>query len=229
MNKKNKRTKKTKRKLNIKRVLIALIIVFLVSFIIYKILNVNITNIYISGNEYLSDQEIIDIAGLKNYPNGINNMSYKIKKRLNKSDYIISAKVEKKGLKKVYIKIEENYPLFYYLPENKTILYDGTKVKDKLLVPTIINKIPNKIYDKLLKQLQSVNKDILYRMSEIEYKPNDVDNERFFILMNDGNYVYLTIYKFLKINKYIDILEVFENQKGILYLDSGEYFDLFDE
>lgn len=224
----NKRNKKHKRKINIKRVLIVLIIVLIIVFAIYKISKVTITNIYISGNSYLSDQEIIDISGLKDYPNSMNNMSYKIKKRLVKNDYIISAKVEKKGLKKVYIKIEENYPLFYYLPESKTVLYDGTKVKDKLLVPTIINKIPNKIYDKLLKKLGSVDKDILYRMSEIEYKPNDVDNERFFILMNDGNYVYLTIYKFLKINKYVDIIKTFDNKKGILYLDSGEYFDLFD-
>ena len=197
-------------------------------FTIRKILKTNITNIYISGNSYLSDQEIIDIAGLKDYPNSLNNMSYKIQKRLIKNDYIISAKVVKKGLKKVYIEIKENYPLFYYLPENKTVLYDGTKINNKLSVPTIINKIPNTIYDKLLKKLQEVDKDILYRMSEIVYKPNDVDDERFFVLMNDGNYVYLTIYKFLKINKYVDIIKTFENQKGILYLDSGEYFDLFD-
>lgn len=227
MNRK-KKVKKQKRKLNIKKVLIVLIVAFLLILIIYKISKINITNIYISGNNYLSDQEIIDISGLKDYPNSINNMTYKIKKRLEKNNYIISAKVEKKGLKKVYINIKENYPLFYYLPESKTVLYDGTKVKDKLLVPTIINKIPNKIYDKLLEKLEKVNKDILYRMSEIEYKPNDVDNERFFILMNDGNYVYLTVYKFLKINKYVDIIKTFENKKGILYLDSGEYFDLFD-
>ena len=66
-------------------------------------------------------------------------------------------------------------------------------------------------------------------MSEIEYSPNDVDEERFFILMNDGNYVYLTLNKFLSINKYTDMIKSFENKKGILYLDSGEYFDMFDE
>ncbi len=224
----NKKSKKHKRKINIKRVLIVLIVILIMFFTIRKILKTNITNIYISGNSYLSDQEIIDIAGLKDYPNSLNNMSYKIQKRLIKNDYIISAKVVKKGLKKVYIEIKENYPLFYYLPENKTVLYDGTKINNKLSVPTIINKIPNTIYDKLLKKLQEVDKDILYRMSEIVYKPNDVDDERFFVLMNDGNYVYLTIYKFLKINKYVDIIKTFENQKGILYLDSGEYFDLFD-
>lgn len=224
-----KKGKKNKsRKLNIKRILIVLVFVLILAFTIYKISKVTITNIYISGNSYLTDQEVIDIAGLKNYPNSINNMAYKIKNRLEKNDFIIKAKVEKKGLRKVYIKIEENYPLFYYLPEDRTILYDGTKIKDKILVPTVINKIPNKVYDKFIKKLEQTNKDVLYRMSEIEYSPNDVDNERFFILMNDGNYVYLTVYKFLKINKYVDIINAFENKKGILYLDSGEYFDVFD-
>ena len=77
--------------------------------------------------------------------------------------------------------------------------------------------------------MKKVKKNILYRMSEIEYSPNEVDEERFFILMNDGNYVYLTLDKFLAINKYIDMVKSFDNKKGILYLDSGEYFDIFDE
>ena len=96
----NKKSKKHKRKINIKRVLIVLIVILIMFFTIRKILKTNITNIYISGNSYLSDQEIIDIAGLKDYPNSLNNMSYKIQKRLIKNDYIISAKVVKKGLKK---------------------------------------------------------------------------------------------------------------------------------
>lgn len=46
--------------------------------------------------------------------------------------------------------------------------------------------------------------------------------------MNDGNYVYLTLTSFKKINNYVDILKNFENQKGILYLDSGEYFQVLE-
>ena len=103
-------------------------------------------------------------------------------------------------INKVYINIKENYPLFYYSSENKTVLYNGNKVDDKFSTTTVINTIPNTIYDKFLKKLQSVDKTILNRISEIEYKPNDVDEERFFALMNDGNYVYLTINKFLTIN-----------------------------
>ena len=45
--------------------------------------------------------------------------------------------------------------------------------------------------------------------------------------MNDGNYVYLTLKKFDNINKYVDMIKSFDNKKGILHLDSGEYFKQF--
>ena len=142
--------KKNKKKLNIKRVIIVFIILFVIPFSIYKIYKTNIKNIFIIGNVYLSDQEIIDIAKIENYPNSLKNSSASIKNRLEKNRYIYKAKVEKGDfLKTVYIKVKENYPLFYYQVENKTVLYNGKyddKVSSSLVV---INKIPDTIYDKL--------------------------------------------------------------------------------
>lgn len=227
MSKSKKKTKK--RKLNKKRFYLFVIIFLILTITIYKLFNINIKNIYIKGNEFLTDQEIIDIAKLSDYPNSINNLSYIIEKRLNNNKYILSANVKKKGmLSKIYIKVKENYPLFYYQVENKTVLFNKEMVTDKYTVPTVINQIPNTVYDEFLNKLQKVDKNTLNRMSEIQYSPNEVDEERFFILMNDGNYVYLTLNKFLSINKYLDIIKSFGNKKGILYLDSGEYFDVFN-
>lgn len=226
----SKKGKKNKRKLNKKRFFKFIIFVFLITLFIYGIVNVKIKNIYISGNDFLSDQQIIDIANIKNYPNSLNNNSMTIKKRLENNTYILSAKVYKTGfINKVHIKVEENYPLFYYQPENKYVLYNGDKIDDKSTVVTVINKIPDTVYNKFLNLMQRINKDILNRMSEIEYKPNDVDDERFFILMNDGNYIYITLNRGLTLNKYFEMILSFDNKKGILYLDSGEYFDVFDE
>lgn len=227
---KRKKNKKKKRKLNKKRFLLFFIFLLLLFSFICYILNVRIKNIYISGNINLIDQEIIDLAGIKDYPKSINSNSYYIKNKLEKSDYILSAKVYKKSiLKKVYIDIKENYPLFYYLPIEKTILYDGTKIENDTSKVIVLNTIPNTIYDEFLEQMKKIDIDILNRMSEIKYSPNEVDSKRFFILMNDGNYVYITLNKFLNINKYIKIIKSFDNNKGILYLDSGEYFDIFDK
>ena len=48
--------------------------------------------------------------------------------------------------------------------------------------------------------------------------------------MADNNKVYVTLEKFLKINYYNDIMErvlaKYQNKKGTLYLDEGEYFVL---
>ena len=226
MSKKNK--KKVKRKLSIKKIIIFVIILFLIIFLI-KLFNTNITNIYISGNTYLTDQEIIDITGLDNYPKSINKLSYNVEKKLKDNIYINNVIVTKNlMLNEIYIQIEENYPLFYYEPKEKTILYNGDEIKEILSSITVINSIPSEFFDELLNKLRKIDIDILNRISELEYKPNDLLKERFFLLMNDGNHVYITLDKFLTLNKYLDIIKEFDNKKGILYLDSGEYFDVFD-
>ena len=46
--------------------------------------------------------------------------------------------------------------------------------------------------------------------------------------MNDGNYVYINLDKFESINRYSEMVTMFDNHKGILYLDSGEYFKILD-
>lgn len=223
-----KRTNK-KRKLSQKKIFIFLFIIFITLFTI-KLFNSNITNIYIKGNNYLSDQEIIDIAKLTDYPNTINNLSFKIEKILEKNVYISKAKVNKNVLlNKVYIEVEENYPLFYYNINNKTILYNGKEIDEEISSMIVVNQIPSNIYEEFLNKLIKIDIDILNRISELKYSPNDVIKERFFLLMNDGNYVYITLDKFLTLNKYLDIIKSFDNKKGILYLDSGEYFDVFKE
>ncbi len=219
----NKR--KNKRKIKIIPVLLLLLIVVL---IIMFICSRKITNIYISNNEYYSDQNIIELAKISNYPNIISNQPWTIKKRLEKNVYILSAKVSLRDFSKIYIKIEENYPLFYNSLNSKTILFDGSEVDDYYSSATLINYIPDTIYSDFIQSMQKINKEVLKRISEIKYDPNDVDEERFLFMMDDGNYVYITLNKIEGINNYVSIVKNFNSKKGILYLDSGEYFKILD-
>lgn len=213
------------KKRRVKKVPIIILLIIIISLIIYFIYQIKITNIYIIDNEYLSDYEIIKLAKLENYPNSIKNTSSTIKKRLESNKLINKVKVEKKGfLKEVYIYIEENIPLFYYLSTNKVILKDGSEVSGNYNIPLVINEIDKSIYNEFINKISKIDKDIIIRISEIKYDPNDIDKERFYLTMNDGNYVYLTLNKFNKINNYIEIIKEFNNEKGILYLDSGQYF-----
>lgn len=218
--------KKTKKKYRLKfqGIVVIVLVLYIIITAIFSFLNKKITNIYVLNNSYLTDQRIIEIAGIEEYPSTITNTCSVIKKRLEKDTYINSANVYKKNITEVYIEVIENRPLFYKSSSNKTVLLNGVEVKDIYSVPTLINYVPDTIYNEFLKNMQSISTSIIDRISEIEYNPNEVDSERFLLTMNDNNYVYLTLYKFDRINNYVDIIRNFEGKKGILYLDSGTYF-----
>ena len=226
--KNNKKTKQVKKvKIKYKKLLMFLLIFSIIIFAAISFFKQNITNIYISGNEKLTEQEIIDIAKVSNYPNTFLNLSSTIKNRLEKNVYIKSAKVYKKSFTILYIEVEENRPLFYNSSSNETVLLDGKAVQEKLEAPVLINMIPDTLYEKFIKKISEIDYDVLKRVSEIKYDKNEVDETRFLFTMNDGNYVYITTSKLSNINKYESILVSLEGKKGIIYLDSGNHFEPF--
>ena len=227
--KKNKEVKKVKRvKIRYKRVILFLLLLALIVYLIVTFVKFPIKNIYISGNNKITDQEIIELAGISNYPSIISTTSYEIEKKLKKNIYKEDVKIKKKRLKEIYIEIEENYPLFYYQAEEKTIFNNLKELKEQENAPIVVNYIVDDVYKLFKKKMQKIDPKIIDRISEIKYDPNSVDEERFVFTMNDGNYVYLTLEKIESINNYVDIIKNFENKKGILYLDSGEYFKVFE-
>ena len=64
------------------------------------------------------------------------------------------------------------------------------------------------MFNKLVEKYDVIDENIRLMISEIEYYPNDIDKERFLFTMNDGNYVYITIYKTLAINEYNKISSI---------------------
>lgn len=233
MKKKKKRKvvkKKQKKHVKIKygRIILAVLIIGLFIYLLGQIFKFPIKNIYIYNNTILSDQEIIDIAKLNSYPSIISTTNHSIKSRLEKNIFIKNAKVYKKKLKEVHIEIIENYPLFYNSTSKKTILSNKKETNIDMISPVLVNYIPDTIYKDFVTKMSKINRNVIERISEIKYDPNSVDSERFLFSMNDGNYVYLTLIHFEKINNYVDILKNFENKKGILYLDSGEYFQVYE-
>ena len=225
-----KRTKVKKKRLKIRydRIFICLILFLLVGYICYFILNKPITNIYIYNNEVLKDQYIIDEAGLRDYPSTLTFSTTSIKNKLEEDPLIKKATIKRLLFRGISITIEENKPLFFYQTENKTVLENNEMVEQKFDVPVLINFVPDKVYKEFINKMSEINDDVFKRISTIKYDPNDVDSGRFLLSMNDGNYVYLSINKFTDINNYIAIMQKFENKKGILYLDSGEYFKVME-
>lgn len=220
-----KRVKK-RRRLKIGRILLAFFLLFLTIFVIYSILNLKITNIFISGNYYLSDQQIIDAASIGDYPSIIKGV--KQIKNLKDNIYIKDVRVKVRKITQVYIEVTENRPLFYSIDMEKTVLLDGRTTSEKYPTPTLLNYVIDSVYPTFVKELGKLDIDILNRISEIKYEPNDVDDNRFLLLMTDGNYVYINNSTFYKLSKYMEIIRNFPNKKGVLYLDYGNNFEIIE-
>ena len=214
-----------KRKFKFVKFLVVILILYIILFLGYKLFTAKIKNIFILNNNYLTDQEVIDESGLRNYPSFLLTTKYKIKKNLLKKSLIKEAKIKKKLWGIIYIEISEYEPLFIY--QDKVILDNGTKIDNNdYILPILINDVNEETLTKFINKYKDIDKEIKMQISEIEYLPNDIDKERFLFTMNDGNYVYITIYKTLAINEYNKILPNLEGKKGILYLDSGNYFEI---
>lgn len=217
--------KKRKRRLKVGRLFLLLLIISVISFACIKYVNIPITSVLVTGNEALTDQEIIEEASLDDHPSYFGTLSFNVEKKLIKNPYIDSVKVSK-GILNIKIKVEENKVLYIEKDTNEKVTKDGKVKDDKIIcVPYLIGSVPSDRIDSFIKGMNKIDKDVLCQMSEIKYYPNDIDLDRYYAYMNDGNSVYLTVNKFNKINKYNEILESVGKQNGTLYLDYGDYFE----
>lgn len=221
--------KKKKRVIKIKNVCILLGILLLLIGLGYYIFTMPIKNIYIKGNEIISDNEIIKSTNLYNYPSFLLTKKSQLKKNINKNQYIKSINISKKLGNIIEIKIEEYKPIAINKEEN--IIIETGKTLENIYnltdVPILINEISNQeIYNDFTNKFSKINTNILRQISQIEYSPVEVDEDRFLLYMNDSNLVYITLTKIDKLNKYNKIKDVLEGKNGIIYLDSGNYVEL---
>ena len=218
---------KKKKKLKLLPVLIFLLVIFFVGLLVKFGLDSPIKNICIYDNKLLSDQEIIDMAGLSDYPSFLKTSSISIKKKILKNELIEDVKVTKWFFNKVSIYVKEKAVLFIN-KDNKVILSDKSEVSDIDVsgIPRLLNYVPDTIYDKFVSSMNKIKPNIRKEISEIEYSPNNYDETRFLLYMDDGNYVYLTLTKFDRLNYYNEVYATLGNKKGILYLDSGNHFKI---
>lgn len=216
--------KRKKRKLRVGRLFLLLLIIGAISFACFKFIDIPIRSIIIKGNNVLTDNEIIKQAGLEDYPSYFSVLSIVVKNKLKKNPYIEEVKVSK-GILNVKITVKEKKVLYIKSDTNEKVTIDGV-IKDKKLVcaPYLLENVPEKKQARFIKAMNKIDADILCQMSQIKYDPNEIDNDRYYVFMNDGNSVYLTVNKFDKINKYNTILENVGKQNGTLYLDYGDYF-----
>ena len=228
--------KKTKRKVNIIALIVILLAVYLFFSFAYYLMTLPIKNIYIIGNEYVSDTEIIETAKIKNYPSLIKVSRRKTKKNLLKNEFIDEVKINKKLNGTIKITVKESKPLFYDRTNKYVVLLNGNKVDQSKIsnkIPSLINIVPNEIYKKLIQAFEKVDYNIIMQISEIEYDPDiingkTIDPDRFYLRMIDGNSVYINPVNIKRLNNYFDVYDRLpEGVKGTLYFDSNSDNNMF--
>ena len=224
-----KGTRRIKRKVSIKKIFTFLIVVTSLSLLFYFVLTFPIQNIYIENNSIVSDDEIIHLASLENYPSFLLTSSKEIQNKILKNSYIESVKIRKKFGNVITIYIKE-YSVIAISLNDELILANGEKIQNDYNIydyPVLINDISDeKIYFNFSKKFGMVDREILRQVSEIEYTPTSVDDERFLLYMNDGNLVYVTLTKIDKLNRYNDIRDKIGDKTGTIYLDAGTYMEI---
>ena len=226
--------KKKRKKLRKNRVIIISIFLVVLIFMLYYLFNLRIMQIEITGTNLLTDTEIIEIAGIKEYPNLFSVSSLSMKNRIKKLDLVNDVKISKNLYGKVSIKIDEARVLFYNKNNDKLVLSNDKEIEfsQKYLgIPTLLNYVPSDIYKDLIKGLNYIEDDVLRLISEIEYSPSKtqdneiIDENRFMLRMNDTNTVYMNTVNIKKLNKYMEInstiIATNPEKNGILYLDSS--------
>ena len=223
---------KKKKRLKLIPFLLFVLVITGAFFLVDVLLDTRIENIVIKRNKLVTDQQIIDEAGLSNYPSFYKTTSYNIKKALEKNSFIKEVKVKRSFYHVITIKVSEYKVLLKKETTGKLVLENMNEVTTDqeipYTVPRLVNDVPKNKYSKLLKNLLKVKRSVRSSISEFYYDPNEFDKDRFLLYMDDGNSVYLTLTKFRMINYYNDVLPQLDGKKGILYLDSGNHFQIME-
>ena len=220
--------KKLKKKIRFKIIPILIFLVICVGlyFAITYLADTKIKNIYIYGNNILTDQQIIELAKIDDYPSFYKTFSRTMKKNIKQNPIIKDVKIKKRFFNVLKIYVTEYKPLF--IKDNKLILEEGIiSEMVNVKVPVLTNEVKTEVYESLIKELSNIDDLIRSQISEIIYSKSEYDNTRFLLYMDDGNHVYVNINKFSKLNYYNEIYPTLNNKKGTLYLDSGNHFEVF--
>ncbi len=231
--------KKKKRKIRLGGLIFLILVIYLIGVSLNKIISMPVKEIYVYGNKLLKSTNVLEIAKIDNYPTFLKVSKKSIKKKLLREPLIKNVEVRKTLTGKIILNIEEAKVLFYNTGTNKIVLDSKKEEEYKnifLGVPILINYTPDLIYDDLINKLSLIDQDIISKISEIEYSPNEkdgvvLDAERFILKMNDKNTVHINLLNIKKLNKYNEIYEIID-KKGVLYLDSNSknyIFKAYDE
>ncbi|MGB8002482.1 MAG: FtsQ-type POTRA domain-containing protein [Anaerobacillus sp.] len=235
-------TLKAQRKQRANRRLIVYLSIFffLILLIIYFQSSLShIRNVKVSGNNYVSQEEIQKLSGLDDGVSFWNINSKKVEDDVKKSKEIGDVSVSRTFPATVNIEVTENERVAYlkkgshYFPILQTgaILDALPKGDIPVSAPILMQWDESAELSEMAGELRKVKMGIINRISEIHYTPDDDKAFNLTLFMTDGYEVRTSITDFSdKVNNYPLIVDKLKDKtKGILYLNEGSWLEPYKD
>ena len=227
-----------KKKANRRLVFYLSIFFILISVIIYIQSPLSdVKTVKVTGNHYVTDEKVTELAGLDDFPNIWTISKKDMKKDLKAYPLIQSVEIDKKLPQTVQVNVEE-YDLVGYVKQDEyylPVLENGEKIseiKSKTMqgnAPLILDFTEGAYLEKMSEELNKLPRSIRNLISEIHWTPKGENKNKILLYMNDGFMVDGTIRNFSeKMKVYPSIVsQLPEDEKGIIHIGVGAYFESF--
>lgn len=218
---KQKRKKKKRRKVFM---LLILLIVLIIAFFISDFSKIQ--TIKITGNNRISEQEILDMIPIKKHKtiSLFANVS-KAEDKIREVNYIKKVEVTKSIFGNVKIVIDENDPIAYSIIDNTTYIVDEegiVSVDENNRLSNYVQRYPriNNFNTDLLKkfavEFSKIPSQVQNEISDINYVPLENDESRCEFVMDDDKILYVRVEdmaKQLEKNNYTNLVKQYPNFK----------------
>ena len=189
---------KNKRRYLILSVFLSLLIIGSIYFLSNKS---NIFRIVVQGNNYISDEDILQLSKLSLNDKFLLTIPTFVEKRIKENSLIENCKVELLDGNLVRINVEEKKVIGYTYQDNKSVLVlqNDERIELDRSNLYVINNVPliegfsQEELVLLEKNLVDCDYDIINEISEIHYYPQ-LKYQYVQVIMRDGNYVFSSPY-----------------------------------
>lgn len=196
----------------------------------------NIKSIEVTGNIYLSDEEVIQESHLSTDTNIWAVNLQKIEQQISKHPLVQNVVVNKKLPWTIEISLTEHAKVGYFKEDNDfyPILGNGAILSSVSQLngdaPLLIDFKDDEYLIRMTKELNKLPKTILNLISEVHWKPVKENQNKIYLFMNDGYIVDGTIRNFAeKMQIYPSIVSQLDpDSKGIIHIGVGAYFEQFN-
>ncbi|MCM3759353.1 FtsQ-type POTRA domain-containing protein [Alkalihalobacillus oceani] len=197
----------------------------------------HVKNVTVEGNQFVSDEKVVELSGIKGGTSIWNLDKAAIIDRLLDDDEISAASVERKWFNTVNLVVREHARIGYlyanehYYPilETGRYLAELPRQEYPADAPLLMNFEQGEALAEMAAELSKVPPQLIERISEIFLTPNESDPLALVLYMTDGNEVHSTIRGFSeKIAPYPSIVSDLDpEKKGILHMRMSPYFEEF--